>query len=158
MAEENIRHEFRSKKINETRNYLIEEINRNELKSQKHKKFCITLNYIDHFLHLGTATTGCISISAFASLVAIPIGVSISATGLKMCAITAAIKNYKSIIKKKKKYDKIVFLAESKLNSIEGLISKALNDSVISHDEFVLINNVLKEYNEMKESIKSLNT
>ena len=75
-----------------------------------------------------------------------------------MCAITAAIKNYKSIIKKKKKYDKIVFLAESKLNSIEGLISKALNDSVISHDEFVLINNVLKEYNEMKESIKSLNT
>ena len=44
------------------------------------------------------------------------------------------------------KRDKIVLLAKSKLNSIEVLISKALVDSVISHDEFVLRNNVLKEY------------
>ena len=49
-------------------------------------------------------------------------------------------------------------LAKSKLNSIEVLISKALIDSNISHDEFVLINNVLKEYEEMKEEIKNLNT
>ena len=49
-------------------------------------------------------------------------------------------------------------LARSKLNSIETLISKALSDSVIGHDEFVLINNVLKEYNEMKEEIKNLRT
>ena len=41
-------------------------------------------------------------------------------------------------------------LAKSKLNSIEVLISKVLMDSVISHDEFVLLNNVLKEKNEMK--------
>ena len=47
-------------------------------------------------------------------------------------------------------------LAKSKLNGIEVLISKALIDSVISHGEFVLISNVLKEYNEMKEEIKSL--
>ena len=60
--------------------------------------------------------------------------------------------------KKKKKHDKIVLLARSKLNSIEVLISKALINSVISHDEFVLINNVLKECNEMKEEIKILNT
>ena len=46
--------------------------------------------------------------------------------------------------------------AKSKLNGIEVLISKALIDSVISHGEFVLISNVLKEYNEMKEEIKSL--
>ena len=46
--------------------------------------------------------------------------------------------------KKKKKHDKIVLLAKSKLNNIEALISKALIDSNISHDEFVLINNVLK--------------
>ena len=45
-------------------------------------------------------------------------------------------------------------LAESKLNSIEVLITKVLIDSVISHEEFVLTNNVLKEYNEMKEEIK----
>ena len=41
--------------------------------------------------------------------------------GLKICAITAAIKRYKLIIKKKKKHDKIVLLAKSKLNSIESI-------------------------------------
>ena len=45
-------------------------------------------------------------------------------------------------------------LAKSKLKSIEVLISKTLIDPVISHDEFVLINNVLKEYNGMKGEIK----
>ena len=49
---------------------------------------------------------------------------------------------------------RIVLLAKSKLNSIEVLISKVLVDSVISHDEFVLMNNVLKEYNKMKEETK----
>ena len=48
-------------------------------------------------------------------------------------------------------------LAKSELNSMEVLISKALIDSVINHGEFVLINNMLKEYNEMKEEIKNLN-
>ena len=59
-------------------------------------------------------------------------------------------------MKKKNKFDKIVLLAKSKLNSIEALISKVLIYSLISHDEFILINNVLKEYNEMKEEIKNL--
>ena len=58
--------------------------------------------------------------------------------------------------KKKKKHDKIVLLAKSKLNRIEVLISKALIDSNISHDEFVLINNVLKEYDKIKEEIKNV--
>ena len=49
---------------------------------------------------------------------------------------------------------RIVLLAKSKLNSIEVLISKVLVDSVISHDEFVLMNNVLKEYKKMKEETK----
>ena len=48
-------------------------------------------------------------------------------------------------------------ITKSKLNSIEALISKALIDSFISHDEFVLINNVLKEYDAMKEEIKNSN-
>ena len=56
------------------------------------------------------------------------------------------IENYKLIIKKKKKkLDKIVLLAKSKLNSIEVLVFKVLIDLVISHDEFVLINNVQKQ-------------
>ena len=49
-------------------------------------------------------------------------------------------------------------LAKSKLNSMEVLISKALTDSVISHDELVVMNEVLREYNETKEEIKSLKT
>ena len=50
--------EFSFKKIDETRNYLIEEINQNELMSKKHKKVCITLNYIEHFLILASTITG----------------------------------------------------------------------------------------------------
>ena len=46
-------------------------------------------------------------------------------------------------------------LAKSKSNSIEVLVFKALIDSVIIHDEFTLLKNMLKEYNEMKEEIKN---
>ena len=110
------------------------------------KKACTTLNYIESFLILASTITGCISISTFASLLRIPMGITSSVIGLKICAIAAGTKKYKSIIKeKKKKHDKIVLLAKSKLNSIEVLLSKALMDSNISHDEFVLMNNVLTE-------------
>ena len=55
--------EFRQKNIDETRNYLTEVINRNELMSKKHKKVCTTLNYIKHFFILGSTITRCVSIS-----------------------------------------------------------------------------------------------
>ena len=62
-----------------------------------------------------------------------------------------------SIIKKNKKnHEKIALLGKSKLNSIDVLISKALIDSNISHDEFILTNNVPKKYDDMKEEIKNL--
>ena len=110
-----------------------------------------------NFLILGSTITGCVSISAFASLVGIPIGIASSAVELKICIITATTKKYKSIIKKKKKHDKIVLLVKSKLNSVEILISKALIDSVISHYEFALIY-VLKDSNKMKKEIKNFKT
>ena len=84
---------------------------------------------------------------AFASLVCVPVGITSPAIGLKTCAITAIIKKYnpkykKSIInKKKKKDDKIVLLGETKLDTIEVLISKALINSYNSHDKFVSVNN-----------------
>ena len=59
---------------------------------------CKTVNYIAHFLILASVVTGCISISAFASLLGIPIGIRI-----KVCAITAGIKKCNSIIKEKRK-------------------------------------------------------
>ena len=49
-----------------------------------------------------------------------------------------------------------MLLAKSKLNRIEVLISKVSIDSNIIHDELVLIRNVLKEYDEMKEEIQNL--
>ena len=60
--------------------------------------------------------------------------------------------------KKKKKHDKIVLLGKGKLNTIEVLISEALIDSYVSHDEFILANDVLRQYDEEKEEIKHLET
>ena len=65
--------------------------------------------------------------------------------------MTARLKKYKSIIKKKKKKnDEIGFLVKTKLNTVEILISKTLIDSYISHDEFFSVNSVLREYSEIK--------
>ena len=126
--------------------------------SKKDKKVYRVLNYTDHSPIVISTIIGCVSISALAPLIGIPIGIMSSATELKICVITAGIKKYKSTIKKKnKKHDKIVLLAKSKLNSIEVLISNVLIDSNISHDEFVLMNNVLKEFYDMKEEIKNSN-
>ena len=61
--------------------------------SEKHKKVCASLNYIEHFLILGSTITGCISISVFASLIGTPIGIMSPAIVLKIYAITAATKN-----------------------------------------------------------------
>ena len=113
--------------------------------STKHKKVCTTLNYIMHLLFLIFTITGCVFISSFAPLLGVSVVITSSAIGLKICEIIARIKISKSIIKKKKeKHDQIVMLAKCKLNNLEVLISKALIDSNISHDEFVLIYNVLK--------------
>ena len=102
--------EFRLKNIDETRNYFLQEIKQNELISRKQKKVCTTLNYIENIFILACTITGCISISAFASLVGIPIGITNSAIGLRICAIAAGIKKCKLIIKKKNNNrDKIVF-------------------------------------------------
>ena len=60
MTEENISQEFRLKNIDETRNYLIKEINLNKLISKMYKNVCTVLNYIEHFLSLGSTITVCI--------------------------------------------------------------------------------------------------
>ena len=70
---------------------------------------------------------------------------------MKICAITAGIKIYMPIIKKKKKKnEKILLLTKSKLNAKHFLIFKDLVDSNISHDEFISTDNVLKGYDDMK--------
>ena len=84
--------------------------------------------------------TGCVSISTFTSLIGTLFRNYKFCSWIKNLLIPAEIKNHNPIVNKK--HDKIVFLAKIKLNKIEVLILKAL----ITHDEFVSINNLLKEY------------
>ena len=74
------------------RNYLIEEINQNELISKKHKMICTTLNYIEHFLVVASTITGYVSISAFASLIGITMQTESSAIKINICTKTPGIK------------------------------------------------------------------
>ena len=85
---------IRLKMIDETRNYLLEEIrscylrrnwNWGILISKNHKKTCRVLNHVEHWLILASAVTGCVFISEFASLVRFPIVITTSALGLKFC-------------------------------------------------------------------------
>ena len=153
MTEKNISQEFRMRNIDEIRKYFIEEIKQNDLLSRKKaKKLCKILNHTENSLILASTTTEYVSISAFASLVGISIGITNSVAILKNCLIISEIKKYKLIIKKKKsKHDKIVLLAKTKLNSVEILIYKALIDENISYDEFVSIKNAQREYDDMKK-------
>ena len=149
---------FRLKIVAETRNFLIEKTKDNDLMSEKHKKTCKYLNHVERLFILTSTVTGCVSDYALTSLVCFPVDITSSAVGLKIFGITAGIKKYKSIIKKKKKkHDEIVLLEKMKLDTSEVLIEvlKSLVDSYISHDEFVSVDNVLREYNEMKEELKN---
>ena len=110
-------------------------------------------------LILVSTVTGCVSISTFGSLFRVSVGITSPAVGTKICAIPSGIKKYKSIIKKKKKkHNKIVLLGKNKFNTTEVLICKALIDSYISHEDFVSVNNILREHDEMKKEIKDPET
>ena len=80
------------KVIEETSNYFMTEIDQDEFMNNKHRKVCTTLNYIQHFFILISTVTGCIWISAFASLLGILIEITSSAIWLKLCSIASGIK------------------------------------------------------------------
>ena len=82
--------------------------------SKKHKKVCKVWNYIKHSVIIISTITGCVSISAFAFLVRISIGIASSAIWVKICVITTGIRKYKLINKKKKE--------EARWNSIVSKI------------------------------------
>ena len=91
------------------------------------------LNYVENLLNLLSAITGCVSISAYASLVDINVGITSYSVEINICAIIGRIKKFKPTIKKKrKKQDKTILLGKDKLNTIEVLISKSLINSYIS--------------------------
>ena len=144
--------EFRLKKSDERRNYLLDEIKHKDLMSEKYKKTRKYLNYVENLLLFSSTNTGRVSTSPFVTLVCIPVCITSSSEGIRLFGMIAGVKKYNSIIKKNKmKHGKIALLGKDKLNSIKVLILKALIDWYISYEEFVSINNVLREYYEMKE-------
>ena len=152
VQEENLSQEFKLKNIERTKNYLIIEIDQNVLVSNKDKRITMTLYYIEHFLILASVITGCLSISAFASSLGIPIEIR---NRIKNLRNNEVFKKHKPITKKKK-HIKIVLLANSELNSMEAFIFKSLNYSYSSHNENVSVNDVPKEFDEMKQEIRNL--
>ena len=84
---------------------------------------CRTLNYFALFYIFVSAVSGFVSISSYTSLVDISVSMTSSAVGFKICALTAGIKKYKLIKKKRKKHNNIVLFAKTKLNTMKVLRS-----------------------------------
>ena len=148
---------FRLNKINEIKDYFITEIRERELMSKRLSKYITSFDYFDKSLIVLSVTTGSISIASFVTVIGAPVGM-MSASCFLAISITTGIakKLLKTTRNKKKKHNKIVMLARSKLNSIESKISKALMDNEISHEDFETIINEQKKYRELKESIRML--
>ena len=123
-------------------NYFINEINERKSYSKKLNRYVNIFDYISKILIILGATSSGISIIAFASVIGTSVGIVSASFTLIFSLTTGIIKKLLNITrKKKKKHDKILMLAESKFNSIETLISQALNDLDISHEEFKMILN-----------------
>ena len=149
---------FRLYEIKKIENYFINEINERESYSKKLNKYVTIFDYIDKILIVLSATSSGVSIISFTSIIGVPAGIA-SACFTLIFSITAGIikKLLSTTIKKKKKHDQILMLAKSKYNSIEALISQALNDIDISHEEFITILKEKDRYERMKENIKDKN-
>ena len=115
---------FRLSEIIGIENYFHQEINQRKSCSKKLNKYVTTFDYIDKILIVLSATTGGVSIISFTTIVGAPVGIASASFTLIFSLTTGIIKKLLSITKnKKKKHDKILMLAKSKLNSIETLIS-----------------------------------
>ena len=102
---------------------------------------------------------GSISIASFATIIGAPAGIIGASCSFTFSVTSGFVKRFlKTIRNKKKKHNKIVMLARSKLNSIESKISKALMDNEISHEDFETIINKEKKYRQLKESIRMMNS
>ena len=147
--------QFRLNKINEIKDYFIAEIRERELMSKNLSKYIASLDYFDKSLNVLSILSGSISIASFASVIGAPAGIIGASCGLTFSITSGFVKKFlKTIRNKKKKHNKIVMLARSKLNSIESKISEALINNEISHEDFMTILNEEKKYRELKESIR----
>ena len=127
--------------------------------SKRLRKYFASFDYFDKPLIVLSVTTGSISITSFATVIGAPVGIVSASFSLAFSISTGLIKKLlKTTRSKKKKHNKIVMLARSKLNSIESKISEALINNEISHEDFMTIINEEKKYRELKESIRMMNS
>ena len=139
-------------------NYFYQEINQRKSCSRKLNKYVTAFHYMDKILIVLSATSSGVSIISFITIVGAPVGIASASLTLIFSLTTGIVKKLLNITKnKKKKHDKILMLAKSKLNSIETLISQALIDMNISHEEFVIILKEKDKYKKMKENLRSEN-
>ena len=131
---------FRLNDIIGIENYFHQEINQRKSYSKKLSKYVTAFDYIDKILIPLSATSGGVSIISFTSIVRAPVEIASAIFSLIFSLTTGIVKKLLTITRnKKKKHDKILMLAKSKLNSIETLISQALINMEISHEEFITI-------------------
>ena len=148
---------YRLDEINKTRDYFNNEINERKDIIKKLNKYVVSFDYLDKIFIALSASFGTLSIASYASVVDTPAGIAGSSLTL---IFTIGIGISKSLLKltkkRKKKHNKIIALAKNKLNTIDKLLSSALNDSEISREEFTNIINEANTYENIKEDIKEL--
>ena len=149
---------FRLSEIIGIENYFHQEINQRKSCSKKLNKYVTAFDYIDKILIVLSATTSGASIISFTSIVGAPVGIASASFTLIFSLTTGIVKKLLSTTRnKKKKHDKIFMLAKSKLNSIETLISQAVIDMEICHEEYIAIIKEKNKYVKMKENLRSKN-
>ena len=132
------RQQFRLNKINEIKGYFVAKIKERELMSKRLSKYIAFFEYFDKSLIVLFATTGSISIASFSTVIGAPVGIINLSFSLAFLISTGIIKKLLKITRNKKKHNKIVVLARSKLNS---KISEAFINNEISPGNFMTIVN-----------------
>ena len=132
---------YRLDEINKIKEYFDNEIKERKDVIKKLNKYLVSFDYLDKIFITLSASFGMLSIASHATVVGIPVGIAGSSLTLIFTIGTGINKSLLKVTKKrKKKHNKIIALAKSKLNMIDTLLSSALNDSKISHKEFSNIN------------------
>ena len=138
-----------------TRDYFNNEIKKRKDIIKKSNKYLVSFDYLDKIFITLSASLCTLSIASYASVVGTPAGIAGSSLTLIFTIGTGISKSLLKVTKKrKKKLYKIIALAKNKLNTIDTLLSSALNDSEISHEEFSNIITEANIYESIKENIK----
>ena len=148
---------YRLDEINKIRDHFNNEIKERKDIIKKLNKYLVIFDYLDKIFITLSASFGTLSIASHVSVVVIPAGIRGTSLTLVFTIGTGISKSLLKLTKKRrKKHNKIIVLAKNKLNMIDTLLSSALNDSEISHEEFINIINEANIYGNIKESIKEL--